>query len=151
MMLASAAAMFVLGAAATSPPPPPHGACDCGPAGCPAGLPASCAPRDVLWLPLGDSITWGCNGPTIQDCHADSGSYRVPLALALTQHPLGDPAKVGLNISTCGTLETGPPYVPRQWLRHEGHPGWQINTIDNIWNRSVATCAEAPDLITIHL
>ena len=36
-------------------------------------------------MPLGDSITWGCNGPTIQDCHADSASYRVPLALALSQ------------------------------------------------------------------
>lgn len=22
--------------------------------------------EDVLWLPLGDSITWGCTGPTIQ-------------------------------------------------------------------------------------
>jgi hypothetical protein len=35
--------------------------------------PAGTAPRNVLWLPLGDSITWGCDGPTIQDCHADSG------------------------------------------------------------------------------
>lgn len=26
-------------------------------------------PKNVLWLPLGDSITWGCTGPTIQDCH----------------------------------------------------------------------------------
>ena len=42
-------------------------------------------------------------------------------------------------------------YVPRQWLKHEGHPGWQINTIDNILNRSLATSPVAPDLVTIHL
>ena len=129
---------------------PPHGACDCVPgAGCPSS--PKCTPKPVLWLPLGDSITWGCNGPTIQDCHADSGSYRVPLALALTQHPLGSPDNVGFNISTMGTLTTGPPYVPAAWLKHEGHPGWQINTIDNILNRSLATSPVAPDLVTIHL
>ena len=50
-----------------------------------------------------------------------------------------------------GTLETGPPYVPRQWLKHEGHPGWQINTIDGILKKSLATSAQPPDLITIHL
>ena len=42
-------------------------------------------------------------------------------------------------------------YVPQSWLKHEGHPGWQINTIDNILNKSLATSAVAPDLITIHL
>ena len=128
----------------------PHGACDCVPgAGCPSS--PKCTPKNVLWLPLGDSITWGCNGPTIQDCHADSGSYRVPLAFALTQHPLGSPDNVGYNISTMGTLTTGPPYVPAAWLKHEGHPGWQINTIDNILNRSLATSPVPPDLVTIHL
>ena len=128
----------------------PHGACDCVPgAGCPSS--SKCTPKHVLWLPLGDSITWGCNGPTIQDCHADSGSYRVPLALALTQHPLGSPDNVGFNISTMGTLTTGPPYVPAAWLKHEGHPGWQINTIDNILNQSLATSPVPPDLVTIHL
>ena len=69
------------------------------------------APRNILWLPLGDSITWGCNGPTIQDCHSDTGGYRVPLAMALTQHPLGPPTNVGFNVTTMGTLETGPPCV----------------------------------------
>ena len=89
--------------------------CDCTPSGCPATPAKGCsAPKDVLWLPLGDSITWGCNSPTGSDCHADSASYRVPLALALTQHPLGPSSGVGFNISTMGTLETGPPYVPRQ-------------------------------------
>ena len=30
---------------------------------------AAVAGGNVLWLPLGDSITWGCTGPTIEDCH----------------------------------------------------------------------------------
>jgi hypothetical protein len=48
--------------------------CDCTPSGCPTPTPSGCtAARSVLWLPLGDSITWGCNGPTIQDCHSDTG------------------------------------------------------------------------------
>lgn len=51
-----------------------RGACDCTPSGCPIPTPSGCtAARSVLWLPLGDSITWGCNGPTIQDCHSDTG------------------------------------------------------------------------------
>lgn len=108
-------------------------------------------PKNVLWLPLGDSITFGCTGPTIQDCHSDSGGYRVPLAYALSQAPLGSPAGVGFNVSTMGTQTTGPAYVPRQWLNHEGHPGWQINTVDGILNKSLATSPQRPDLITIHL
>lgn len=106
---------------------------------------------NVLWLPLGDSITWGCTGPTIQDCHSDSGGYRVPLAFALSQAPLGPPSQPGMNLTTMGTLSTGPPTVPSQWQRHEGHPGWQINTVDQILNKSLATSPKAPDLITIHL
>ena len=136
--------------------PPSHGRCDCPPGeACPSD--SRCKPKNVLWLPLGDSITWGCNGPTIQDCHLDSASYRIPLALALSQHPLSKPRgvagpdSVGFNISTMGTLTTGPPYVPSSWLKHEGHPGWQINTIDGILNRSLATSPVLPDLVTIHL
>jgi hypothetical protein len=34
-----------------------------------ANAAAPLVPKNVLWLPLGDSITWGCTGPTIQDCH----------------------------------------------------------------------------------
>eukprot|EP01050_Picozoa_sp_SAG11_P031449 SAG11_NODE_9774_length_881_cov_1.658568_1_plen_142_part_01 len=117
-MRALALVVLLTGARAADP-------CDCTPSGCPATPPKGCKrAQDVLWLPLGDSITWGCNSPTIQDCHADSASYRVPLALALSQHPLGPSSGTGFNISTMGTLETGPPYVPRQWLKHEGHPGW---------------------------
>ena len=109
------------------------------------------SPKSVLWLPLGDSITFGCTGPTIQDCHHFAGGYRIPLAFALSQAPLGAPSLVGLNISTMGTLTTGPAFVPPQWLAHEGHPGWQINNVDDILNQSLATSPRPPDLVTIHL
>lgn len=81
------------------------------------------APQDVLWLPLGDSITFGCTGPTIQDCHSTGGGYRVPLAFALSQPPLGDPTLEGFNISTMGTESTGPSFIPAQWTKHCGFPG----------------------------
>ena len=109
------------------------------------------APANVLWLPLGDSITFGCTGPTIQDCHQEGGSYRVPLAFALSQPPLGPPNGIGFNITTMGTLLTGPSYVPKQWLRHEGHPGWRIDMIDKQLDKALATSQRSPDLITIHL
>jgi lysophospholipase L1-like esterase len=111
------------------------------------------AATDLLWLPLGDSITFGCTGPTIQDCHNDGGGYRVPLAYMLSQPPLGYPTQSlpGYNVSTCGTLTTGPSYVPAQWQRHEGHPGIQINGLDGIVNASFATCPREPDLVTILL
>ena len=110
-------------------------------------------PAEILWLPLGDSITFGCTGPTLQDCHQNGGGYRIPLAFALSQPPLGYPTKSlpGFNVSTCGTLTTGPSYVPAQWTRHEGHPGIQINGLDAIVNESFASCPKAPDLVTIFL
>ena len=56
------------------------------------------------------------------------------MALALSEPPCGGCGELGggWNISTMGTLSTGPPYTPVQWHRHEGHPGWQINTLDGI-------------------
>jgi len=115
--------------------------------------PALSAParKNVLWLPLGDSITFGCTGPTIQDCHSDGGGYRVPLAFALSQPPLGSPSLVGFNVSTMGTQTTGPSYVPAQWCHHEGHPGWQVSTLDGILAKSLATSPTPPDLITLHI
>ena len=107
--------------------------------------------QKVLWLPLGDSITWGCTGGSIQDCHSDSGGYRLPLAFALSQTPLGRASNKGFDLSTMGTLSTGPSLLPAAWQRHEGHPGWQINTVDGILNKSLATSKTPPDLITIHL
>jgi hypothetical protein len=59
-----AAAVAVGASGPTSPPPTPS------------------TPPAVLWLPLGDSITWGCVGPTIYDCHSDGGGY-VAFALFL--------------------------------------------------------------------
>ena len=76
-------------------------------------------------------------------CVADAGGYRVPLAWALSQ--------AGYNVSTMGTLKTGPPYVPEQWIHHEGHPGWRFDQIDEILNKSIATSPTPPDLVTIHL
>jgi hypothetical protein len=110
---------------------------------------AAAAPQNVLWLPLGDSISFGCTGPTIQDCHADAAGYRVPLALALTQAPLGSPDLLGFNVSTMGTSTTGPAYVPAQWLHHDGHPGWTIPMIDNLLPKSLATSQQRPDIITM--
>ncbi len=107
--------------------------------------------QNVLWLPLGDSITWGCTGPTIQDCHNTSGGYRVPLAFALSQAPLGDPSLLGFNISTMGTATTGPSYAPSQWFNHCGFPGWTISQIDNFLPNAFASNPARPDLITIHL
>lgn len=81
----------------------------------------SAVDKPLLWLPLGDSITWGCgtdsppHGP--DSCVDDAGGYRIPLAWALSQ--------AGYNVTTMGTLRTGPSYVPRQWLHHEGHDGWR--------------------------
>lgn len=102
---------------------------------------------DLLWLPLGDSITWGCGTDAKPrggaDCAKDAGGYRVPLAWALSQQ--------GYNVSTMGTLTTGPSYVPDQWIHHEGHPGWRFDQIDKLLNQSFATSSQLPDLITIHL
>ena len=118
-------------------------------------LARAAGPANVLWLPLGDSITFGCTGPTAQDCHQEAGSYRVPLAFALSQPPLdpktGPPSGIGFNITTMGTLFTGPSYVPQQWLRHEGHPGWRIDMIDTQLDKALATSQRRPDLVTIHL
>jgi lysophospholipase L1-like esterase len=105
------------------------------------------SPKDVLWLPLGDSITWGCGTDAAPrgaaGCVKDAGGYRVPLAWSMSQS--------GYNVSTMGTLVTGPAYVPSQWTHHEGHPGWRYDQIDELLNKSFATSAQPPDLITIHL
>ena len=105
------------------------------------------ASKGLLWLALGDSITWGCGTDSpphgADSCVKDAGGYRIPLAWSLSQ--------AGFNVSTMGTLRTGPDYVPAQWLRHEGHDGWRIDQIDAVLNASFASSAAAPDLVTIHL
>jgi hypothetical protein len=79
--------------------------------------------------------------------------YRIPLALALSEPPCGGCPMPGggWNISTMGTLTTGPSYTPVQWHKHEGHPGWTIDMVDKILNKSLETSPIPPDLITIHL
>lgn len=67
----------------------------------------------------------------------------MPLAWALSQ--------AGHNITTMGTLTTGPAYVPKEWIRHEGHPGWRFDQIDELLNTSLKTSSTPPSLITIHL
>ena len=98
---------------------------------------------NLLYLALGDSITWGCGTDAAPrggaGCVADAGGYRIPLIWALSQQ--------GYNVSTMGTLVTGPADVPKQWLRHEGHPGWRFDQIDDILNRSLATSSSPPDLV----
>jgi lysophospholipase L1-like esterase len=117
-------------------------------------LGAAGAVQNVLWLPLGDSITFGCTGPAIEDCHSESGGYRVPLAFALSQPALGDPndpKNVGFNVTTMGTAQTGPYYVPAQWTRHCGFPGWTIPMIDDFLPQAFASNPNRPDIITVHL
>lgn len=103
--------------------------------------------RQMLWLPLGDSITWGCGTDAVPrgpvKCPADDGGYRIPLAWALSQ--------AGWNVSTMGLLSAGPDYAPAQWKRHEGHPGWRWDQIDNLLNDSLASSPVPPTHVTIHL
>eukprot|EP00729_Bicosta_minor_P024196 gene24196-13223_t len=109
---------------------------------------AAISTPSTLYLPLGDSITWGCGTDAAPRgsaaCARDAGGYRAPLAWALSQH--------GMNVTTMGTLTTGPEYVPSDWTHHEGHPGWRFDQIDAILDKSLATSPDrAPDLVTIHL
>lgn len=90
-------------------------------------------------------------GPTIQDCHDTAAGYRIPLALALTQPALGAPTAPGFNVTTMGTDSTGPSYVPLQWHRHCGFPGWTIPMITAFLPKAFASSPVPPDLITIHL
>lgn len=108
----------------------------------------------LVWLPLGDSITFGC-GSTNQPgtdmiylfnpnftCPSDCGGYRTPTAQALEAR--------GHTVTTMGTMESGPADHPR-WIQHEGHPGWRIDMADAILPQSLASSPVPPDIITIHL
>eukprot|EP00040_Diaphanoeca_grandis_P012135 m.61865 g.61865 ORF g.61865 m.61865 type:complete len:257 (-) comp23048_c0_seq1:46-816(-) len=99
----------------------------------------------LKWLPLGDSITWGCgNGilPHVPNggCEADAGSYRIPTAQALEQW--------NITVDTVGSLTAGPASAPDAWKHHEGHPGWtgvNIMSISNVWLKT------QPEILTILL
>ena len=99
----------------------------------------------ITWLPLGDSITWGCgNGilPHVEPagCERDAGSYRIPVAQALEQW--------NITTTTVGSLTSGPASSPAAWQHHEGHPGWTIEQVASISAQWIKT---KPDVITIHL
>lgn len=95
------------------------------------------------WLPLGDSITWGCgNGvlPHSPDggCEADAASYRIPTAQALEQ--------ANITITTLGSRSAAPASSPAAWRAHEGHPGWRIDQLAAI---APAWAALAPQVVTM--
>jgi lysophospholipase L1-like esterase len=99
----------------------------------------------ITWLPLGDSITWGCgNGVEPHDpnggCEEDAGSYRIPVAQALEQW--------NVSVTTVGTRFAGPASQPDAWKHHEGHPGWRTSQIEAI---SANWTTFNPDIITILL
>jgi lysophospholipase L1-like esterase len=99
----------------------------------------------LRWLPLGDSITWGCGNGILPHvagggCERDAGSYRIPAAMALEQW--------NITVDTVGSLTAGPASAPDKWTHHEGHPGWtapQITAIAGKWTLL------RPDMITILL
>ena len=71
----------------------------------------------VTWLPLGDSITWGCGNGFLpatnpDECELDAGSYRIPTCLALEQW--------NITVTTLGSFKTGPASQPDAWKNHEG-------------------------------
>jgi hypothetical protein len=77
---------------------------------------AATAGKNVLWLPLGDSITWGCTGPTIQDCHGyKAGTVRTvtsPLKLHVSFcHPLHPPTN---RFDMCWAPAPPPPPCRRE-------------------------------------
>jgi lysophospholipase L1-like esterase len=111
----------------------------------------------ITWLPLGDSITWGCGNGVLPHvtppgcratrkhlndcgCERDSGSYRIPVAQALEQW--------NITTTTVGSLTAGPASSPAAWQQHEGHPGWTIEQVASI---SAQWTKTKPDVITIHL
>ena len=62
--------LLALTASATATDP-----CDCTPDGCPSPPKSGCsAAKNVLWLPLGDSITWGACVATPLRCYPESPS-----------------------------------------------------------------------------
>ena len=103
--------------------------------------------RNITYLALGDSITWGCGSDAAPQggasCPADAGGYRIPLIASLES--------MGHNVTTMGTLRTGPAWAPRRWTLHEGHSGWRIDQVDQILNVSMRTSPTPPSLITIQL
>jgi lysophospholipase L1-like esterase len=79
------------------------------------------------WLPLGDSITWGCGNGYLphepnDGCEADAASYRIPTCQALEQ--------ANITITTVGNRTAGPASSPLTWRNHEGFPGYRIDQLN---------------------
>ena len=94
------------------------------------------------WLPLGDSITWGCGNGVLphepdDGCEADAASYRIPVCQALEQ--------ANISITTLGSRSAGPASSPAAWRAHEGHPGWRIDELAAI---APQWAALAPQVVT---
>lgn len=95
------------------------------------------------WLPLGDSISWGCGNGYLPHkpnggCEADAASYRIPVCQALEQS--------NITITTVGSLSAGPASAPTAWLAHEGHPGYRIDQLTDLMS---SWAALAPQVITM--
>ena len=95
------------------------------------------------WLPLGDSITWGCGNGVLPHepnggCEADAASYRIPTLQALEQ--------ANITIVTVGTRTAGPNSSPSSWRNHDGHPGWRI---DQLTAYAPTWAALQPDVVTM--
>lgn len=104
---------------------------------------AAATASSFTWLPLGDSITWGCgNGILAHEpndgCEADAASYRIPAAQALEQ--------ANISITTVGTRTAGPASSPPSWRSHDGHPGWRI---DQLTAFAPTWTALKPQVITV--
>ena len=104
-----------------------------------AVLLAPASASSFTYLPLGDSITWGCgNGflPHEPDdgCEGDAASYRIPLEQA------------NISIATLGSRSAGPASSPAAWRNHEGHPGWRIDQLTAIAPQWAATLK--PQVVT---
>ena len=106
-------------------------------------LPLTSGSRNYTWLPLGDSITWGCGNGVLphepdDGCEADAASYRIPTCMALEQS--------NITITTVGSRTAGPLSSPVQWRAHEGHPGWRIDELNQI---APTWAALSPDLVSM--
>jgi len=106
-------------------------------------LAASATGSHFSWLPLGDSITWGCGNGFLphepsDGCEADAASYRIPTAQALEQ--------ANISITAVGSRSAGPASAPASWKSHEGHPGWRIDELTAI---APAWAALGPDVVTV--
>jgi lysophospholipase L1-like esterase len=88
---------------------------------------AAVSASHFTWLPLGDSITWGCGNGVLphepnDGCEADAASYRIPTCQGLEQ--------ANITITTVGNRTAAPASAPAKWAAHEGLPGYRIDQLN---------------------